>query len=396
MATLSVERPTSRDKQLRAISNVDDECSMSGGVADGVVASLGNVQYASRSGAILTEGCLSEEQNRRATLRIKIRPSVFVVETNKEYTLQEMSTTQLDKIITKRIDAIAAASNAASAAATKRRRCDASTLREGQRFLTQESVRGLKSVSGILPVVIKVSNWTIHNDDEIRFDARGDEGVEHLVNATHVDTEEWERNRVSALTLSNAVGVFYAHHGLLDVVVTKSPFSNNDLQNPVVFRIENMKLWLGTPLQLAVPSKEKKTRDGVDEANEKRVLYQHPSLIRVSDLRSLASRSEAVSALLVPGITIFNPSELESIGKDRKAAHYFTAQGFMSKASVSNEQFIDQQHKRMMSNNLADTTTLNIAGSAHIPAKGGGGGGGGGGGEEEDEKEGIEVEKKAL
>nr|BDT63494.1 MAG: wsv289-like protein [Sesarmops intermedium nimavirus]GBG35572.1 wsv289-like protein [Sesarmops intermedium nimavirus] len=303
--------------------------------------SIDTIECVSKRAAGLTEGRLTDNENQQASIRVKIRPSVFIIETNKEYTEEEISTDALAKLIQKRIKVFK--ENIISTPTAKRRK-----MEEEYHLMAKEHVVGLETAAELLPVVINVTDWTLCNEEEIRLDLNGNQGMEELVNAFHLNSEEWELDRVTAMILNNATGVFYARHNMLDIIVTKSQVTLQTLLHPVIFRLKNVKVWINTPLQLAIPSSSSTTR---------KVLYQHPSLTKVDDLKNMAVKSKSVSALLIPGVTNFNPSELELLNKDGKHLHYFTAQCYFSKSNLSLSDFLKKQHVKY-DNDEEETSSL--------------------------------------
>lgn len=328
MSKVTVERPS---------SNTANKYTLNGSGDPGQYSSIGTIECFSRSAAGLTEGCLTVTENNRATTRVKIRPSVFIIETNKEYTMEEISTDALTKLIQKRTAAFKDNIKEFSSTPTTKRRKICNMMKEGHRLMIEQSVVGLETAAELLPVVINVTDWTLYNEEEIRFDLKGSEGMEELVNASHLDPETWELDRVTPMILNKATGVFYARHNVVDIVVTKSQVTQQILQHPVIFRLKNVKVWINTPLQLAIPSSSSENR---------KILYQHPSLIKVEDLKTMAAKSKSVSALLIPGVTNFNPSELELLNKDGKQLHYFAAQCYFSKSDLTLSDFLKKQHEK--------------------------------------------------
>nr|BDV50245.1 MAG: wsv289-like protein [Chiromantes dehaani nimavirus] len=302
--------------------------------------SIDTIECVSKRAAGLTEGRLTDNENQQASIRVKIRPSVFIIETNKEYTEEEISTDALTKLIQKRIEVFK--KNIISTPTAKCRK-----MEEEYHLMAKEHVVGLETAAELLPVVIKVTDWTLYNEEEIRLDLKGNQGMEELVNAFHLNPEKWESDRVTAMILNNATGVFYARHNMLDIIVTKSQVTLQTLLHPVIFRLKNVKLWINTPLQLAIP---------LSSSTTQKVLYQHPSLTKVDDLKNMAAKSKSVSALLIPGVTNFNPSELELFNKDGKHLHYFTAQCYFSKSDLSLSDFLKKQHEKY--DNEEETSSL--------------------------------------
>ncbi|AUO15298.1 WSSV581 [White spot syndrome virus] len=179
----------------------------------------------------------------------------------------------------------------------------------------EETASSLERLAGLLPVVINIKDWTMH-EKEIRLDLKGNDGMEELVNISHLNQEEWEMERLSSsIVLKDAYGVFYAHHGILDIVLTTSRFTGKLLQHPVIFRLMDVKVWINT-LQIAFPDTSK-------NPNAKKILYQHPSLTRLRDLNDMASNSKSVSSIIIPELSKFNSTEF--------GMHYFTAQCFLEK-----------------------------------------------------------------
>nr|AKS10638.1 wsv289-like protein [Metopaulias depressus WSSV-like virus] len=331
MSKVTVERPSSNAANKYTVYNNGSGVP----VQHSSLVSLDTIECFSRSAACLTEGRLTNTEH--ATIRIKIRPSVFIIETNKEYTLEEISTDALLKLIKRRVADFKNNTKEFTCTDAAKRRKIRITMEEGYRLVAEQSVEDLEMAAELLPVVINVTDWTLYNEEEIRFDLKGNDGMEELVNASHLGSDEWELDRVTAMILNNATGVFYARHNLVDIVVTKSQFTQQPLQHPVIFRLRKVKVWINTPLQLAIPSSSSENR---------KVLYQHPSLTKVEDLKTMAAKSKFVSALLIPGVTNFNPTELELLNKDGKQLHYFTAQCYFSNSDLTLSDFLKRQHAK--------------------------------------------------
>ena len=311
---INVERPLESDKIFDGIHNE----------ANGI----DTRQYYTTLAAKASEGCLTDYGNKRAIIRVKIRPDFFIVETDEEFTAEEISTNAWRELIENQADALI--NNVEPVSKAK-------SMKEIIRIDCENTGSKLRKTAKLLPIIIKVEEWILHNGEEIRFDLKGSQGMEELVNVSHLGLKAWEIDRVSALILNDAKGVFYATQNILDVTVTKSPLTLENLRHHVIFRMLNVKLWINTPLQLAIPSPSPEV---------KRILYQHPSLINDEDLKSITEGTKHVSALLIPGVTNFNLSELEIISPGGKEMHYFTAQCYFSKKDLTLDKFLEQLHEK--------------------------------------------------
>ena len=342
MQAVTVERPSGS-----GVNKAYVVCPSDKAMPDSVV-SVGTVECFSNPAAGLTEGRLSDAENQRAVIRVKIRPSVFIIETKEEYTMEEISTDSLNKLIKKRTAAFKAnISESGNGTHLAKRRKICAGVEEGHRLMAEQSVAGLETVAELLPVVVNVTDWNIQNEEEIRFDLKGNEGMEELVNASHLDPEVWELDRLTALVLDGVMGVFYARYNIADIVVTRSHVTNLPLQHPVVFRLKHTKLWISTPLHLAIPVDTNLTFN--------KVLYQHPWLSKVDDLKAMAEKSKSVSSILIPGVSNFKPAELELLCRGGRMKHYFTAQCYFSKSDVSLADFVLKQHEKYDNNKTNNT-----------------------------------------
>ncbi|AWM67201.1 capsid protein [White spot syndrome virus] len=293
--------------------------------------------------ANLTEGRLGSETE-NAKIRVKIHPSVFIIETNKEMTIEEISTKSLNALVEKRARE---ARRFSSLTEQKFPRGGGGCYsRKNERFIEgeinniklnmEETASSLERLAGLLPVVINIKDWTMHDEKEIRLDLKGNDGMEELVNISHLNQEEWEMERLSSsIVLKDAYGVFYAHHGILDIVLTTSRFTGKLLQHPVIFRLMDVKVWINTPLQIAFPDTSK-------NPNAKKILYQHPSLTRLRDLNDMASNSKSVSSIIIPELSKFNSTEF--------GMHYFTAQCFFGKNTNSLKDLVTRYYQLSFKN----------------------------------------------
>ena len=349
----TVERPNRGDANATEIA-----CAISEG--GGGLIDLSAIECFSHPIAKLSEGKLTDSDNDTATIRVKIRPSVFIIETKKEYTAEEISTSSLNELIRKRVSAFRRRSGGVEPANKHRRLCR--DIQDGNRIIVDNAASTLETLSGLLPVVINVKkNWSVRDKKEIQIDLKGNQGVEELVNLSHLDASDWERDRLTALVLNSVQGVYYARHSILDVVVTKSHVSGRTLTNPIIFRLGDFKVWINTPLQLAFPTIDSKT--AAESAGK--VLYRHPSLNRLQDLKDMAEKSKSVSSILFPGVSKFTASELEIISMGGGTLHYFTAQCFFSKKGVSLEDLISRQHT--WQNNATTTAVAAPSPASTVP-----------------------------
>lgn len=351
---LTVERPF-----RGGVNAAEFACAVAeGSGGDANLINLSTVECFSQPITKLTEGKLSDVETDKASLRVKIRPSVFIVETNKEYTMEEISTESLNKLIHKRVNVFRSSGSVNTEPPNKERRI-CRDIQEGKRVVIDHTASSLETLSSLLPVVINVAgqDWTIRDSAAIQIDLKGNKGVEELVSLVHVDADsEWEQDRLTALMLNSVQGVYYARHGVLDVVVTSSTVSGRTLTNPVIFRVRDFKLWINTPLQLAFPSVDSDTT----AENTSKILYRHPSLNSLRDLKDMARRSKSVSSLIIPGVSKFNTSELEVVTRGGGKLHYFTAQCIFSKKDVTLEDLMSLQHDKDLAQQPSQIATVAI------------------------------------
>nr|BDT63104.1 MAG: wsv289-like protein [Sicyonia whispovirus] len=384
-----VERP----RPLASAAGRAPYCTASAPLVDSdtVTANLGAIQCFSRKPNIATEGLLSVEESRSSKIRVKIRPSVFVVETDPSYTIEEVSTKKLTALLEKRVEAFCACAktvgeSAVGARSSQRRAAtvpvtasalgadavpeaappnDRQMLKHlmecGERATVESSISPLERVAEMLPVVINLDDWAVSREREIVVDIKGDEGVEQLLTISDINPENWEMDRATALVIDRAHCVFYARHNMLDVVLTRSHNTGLPLRQPIVFRLGGFKVWLITPLQLALPKGNLEclppppargtigdgpSGEAATTARLSRTLHQHPSLTAPQDLRDVAAQTETISGLLIPGVTRFRPAELEALRRGAEREHYFTAKCFYSKDTLSLDKFVDAEHRR--------------------------------------------------
>nr|BDT63533.1 MAG: wsv289-like protein [Pasiphaea japonica whispovirus] len=326
------------------------------------------IQCFSESATKFSEGKLSEGNNNEAKIRVKIRPSLFIVETNKEYTLEEISTKSLSVLVKKRVRdiyAFCAEYQPPSNKKSRRKTLQCEEENDGNRSMMENTATALETITELLPVVINIHDWAIYEEKEIRIELKGNQGMEELVNLSHMNPEDWELDRLNALVIDGSQGVFYAIYGILDVVITQSHITGCPLKQPVIFRLVDVNMWIVTPLQLAIPKNESK------EKNDKfhKVLYQHPSLTKIEDLKHMASKSLSVSSVLIPEISKFNPAEIELINTGGEKLHYFTAQCIFGKKHVTLDELIKRyyylfnnaEYAIHSSNIVLDTVTVDTA-----------------------------------
>ena len=184
MPIVTVERPSSCG------DNKQHLVSPSGRLTPDSLVSLATIECFSNPAASFTEGRLTEVENQRAVIRVKIRPSVFIIETKEEYTMEEISTVSLTKLIEKR-KAHFTANLSESGTSSKRRKVCAG-IDEGHGLMAERTVADLQTVAEFLPIIVNVTDWDIYNEEEVRFDLKGNQGMEELVNACHLDSENWE------------------------------------------------------------------------------------------------------------------------------------------------------------------------------------------------------------
>lgn len=322
------------------------------------VISLSSIESASSLAAVTTTGCLNEEDKEQTKRLFKVRLSTLVVESNAEYLMEEITSETLKGIINRRIEKLkndnknlSTITDATSeeGQGTKHRIKKTHCSHHANVSINQDTISKLDKVSNCLPVVIELDNtkWSITDcfpaNNEICFTLCGSEGIGELVNVTHVNTEEWENKRMTSFIMNNVNGVFYARYGILDVVIQYDKLENRLLKRPIIIRLKDVKLWLRTPLSLAIPVIA--NGNNYEEENVIHSLHKHPSLLRMKDLCHLASDTQPISALLIPGITKFQKERDLSafVTNEGYATYYFTAKGSLGqtdfKKDCNNDKF---------------------------------------------------------
>lgn len=234
----------------------------------------------------ITKGQLKTDLLNRTKRKINVKLSLLIIEVKPEYTKEEITSDNINRVINRRctlLDSYGKFTNEIPLYT-----------------LTKETIRDLKNVSKTLPVVIEIKEWDIvDNGKRISFTLKGnDSNIEELVDFTHVDTAEWEDDRLNALHLGLAgdvVGVFYVNLDFMDVV-----YRSDKIKRNIIFRIKNTFVYFSSNLTVhAAVAANYSIPESGSSTNK------HPSLIKLSELSTVFSGKTTTAmteASFTPGI----------------------------------------------------------------------------------------------
>lgn len=289
----------------------------------------------------ITKGNLNSDLLNRTKRRFNIKLSSLIIEVKSEYTKEEISSYDISRVIDRRIKLL---DNYTPGKFTNE-----ITLNR----LTKETIKDLENVSKTLPVVIDVTDWDItYNGKRISFMLKGNEKIDELFDFTHVDTTQWEDDRLNALNLvGDVVGVFYVNLDFMDVV-----YRCNKIKRDIIFRFRDVFVYFSSNLTVhaAAATYDSNPENG---ASTKR----HPSLIKLNELKAAFSGNSTTAmtaASFVPGVS----NSDGSFAFNLPPRHFITGQCFLYKkglSDVAKEFFslssLNSKEKAEGSNNLPYT-----------------------------------------
>ena len=251
------------------------------------------------------------------------------METKPEFTPEEITSNDIKSMITKKISILGSAFS-------------------NELVITETTVKNLKNISKNLPIVLEIEQdeWETRRGEMLSFMLSGKRYgsiIRELIDFTHIDTEDWEDERINALNLHSSFGIFYARLRFTDVVY----YPENKKFRNVIFRLKNTKVSFidGLRIHSYTTNEKKKTKHWNEENDEDTSLLiagkRHPSLFRIQELEEAdPSRStDTVSAYFIPGLT--NTKHY----RDLPERHYFTGKCIISK--LSHDELVDLETEKL-------------------------------------------------
>lgn len=289
-------------------------------------ATLMDINIASETAKNYTLGKITQSLLDKAKRRVNVKLSHLIVDARPEFTKEEITPDSIQELVDRRIKTLNTA------------------FKNNELSITQHTVENIKSASKLLPVVLDITEdqWEIKRGEEISFLLNGNihgDKINELIDFSHIDTENWEDERVNALHLScDMVAVYYACLGFVDIVYhpKEKRFKN------VIFRLKGAKVSFLDGLTIHARGRRTPPVATVDrDCDDDKVdivtmasSTKHPSLFKISELEmerrsavdwDIASSNGKASAFFVPGLTsIKHYSELPK-------QHYFTGKCILTK-----------------------------------------------------------------
>ena len=269
----------------------------------------------------------SDDLLSRSKRRVNIKLLHLIVETKPEFTKEEITSNDIESMIKNKISILDSISTGFS----------------NELVITKDTIKNLKNISKSLPIVLEIEkdDWETRRGEVISFILSGKKygnTISELIDFTHVDTNDWEDERINSLILDGqSFGVFYAKLEFTDIVYYPR---NRNLRN-VIFRLKGTKVSFVDGLKIhSYRSIEKKKNETDDEDTSLLITGErHPSLFKIKELEEADLSSDSVTAYFIPGL--IDVKQYKSLPK----RHYFTGKGVISK--LSHDELVDLETEKL-------------------------------------------------
>lgn len=269
----------------------------------------------------------------RSKRKVNLTLSYLIIETKSEFTREEITSDNISSIIKRKISVLNSISN-------------------NELIVTKDTIKKLNAVSENLPIVLEIDEcrWKTKRGEVITFMLQGDKYgdiISELFDYTHIDTEDWEDDRMNALVLDRElIGIFYAHLGFTDVVY----HPRNRTFKTVIFRLKGTKVWFTDGLKIHTYKEKEKAKD---EISFLIAGHRHPSLFKIEELEEAdpSASPDNIAAYFIPGLTNIKNY------KDLPKRHYFTGKCLLSKKSY--DKLVKVEKKKVSEPSDAEKKTNN-------------------------------------
>lgn len=260
---------------------IGDGCQTSSD-ACGYLPPLVRMELASQTPAVVTRGNIKDEILSDPTTRIRIdfNMSELIVETKKQYTAEEMTSSSIQEVIDRRLRSISTVCPANAAA-----------LAQPLKTVRDES----------LPIVVELDEFNFKHpiiSCLVKGSQQNIQILRELVDFRHLDPADWEVDRVNLLSLEPDVlaGVYYTNLDFLDIVYTPKTVANLCNRQNLIFRLKGVYFNILSSLQIHEDTTVDSRDSGITLSS-----HIHPSLINADIIRKSKRELGIVSHSFVPG-----------------------------------------------------------------------------------------------